>query len=80
VGGHDNYVGYFTGVEATTDNPSPVGIKIFEGSVGAEVPFLGGGGVGLGIYKTSIGERGFFFFVQGGVIGQYGSIGIGVGW
>lgn len=80
VGGHDNYGAYFTGVETTTDHPSPVGIKIIEGSIGVELPFLGGGGVGAGVYKTSIGERGFFFFVQGGVIGQYGSVGVGVGW
>jgi len=75
VGGHENYVARFKGKEITSDCP-PEDITINEVGLGAEVPMLGGVGVGGGTYSTST-ESGFFFFIGGGVIGEKGAVGFG---
>jgi RHS repeat-associated protein len=79
IGGHNNYGAGFAGKEITTSGET-TSIKIGEGSIGAEIPFVGGGGIGFGVFCTGNGEKGYFFFVQGGAIGDYGSLGFGFGW
>jgi hypothetical protein len=44
--------------------------------VGVEIPFLVGFGVGVGRYDTAD-DKGYFFFVDGGAIGDHGSLGVG---
>jgi RHS repeat-associated protein len=76
IGSHENYFGSFAGVETTTDCPTPKAIALQEINIGVEIPFLGGVGIGGGVFNTAK-EGGFFFFIGGGVIGQYGSLGFG---
>lgn len=76
IGSHENYFGAFLGTESTTACPSPKKITLKEISIGAEIPFLAGFGIGGGRYNTAD-DGGFFFFLSGGVIGQYGSLGFG---
>lgn len=76
VGGAQNYIGGFLGTETTSLCPSPTKIKLSEVSLGAEVPLLGGIGVGGGRYSTDD-DRGTFFFVSGGILGKHASVGVG---
>jgi RHS repeat-associated protein len=77
IGEHNNYGAAFYGTEIT--NQGTTGITIIEGSIGVGVSPLFGVGVGAGVYRTGNGGMGFFLFVQGGLIGEYGSLGIGLG-
>lgn len=79
TGGNNNYIGGFTGVE-TMSNSSETSIATGQGSGGLEIPLLGGVGVGAGFYATGNGGIGVFVFAQGGVLGNYLSLGVGVGW
>jgi RHS repeat-associated protein len=76
VGGQQNYGAYFVGAESTTACRKPRKIKLKEISLGPEVPFLAGLGIGGGRYSTDE-ESGFFFFVSGGAIGEHGALGFG---
>jgi hypothetical protein len=76
VGGQQNYVAGFVGTETTTACGTPKKITLKEVSLGPEIPFLAGLGIGFGRYSTAD-ERGFFFFVGGGTIGDRGSLGFG---
>ena len=76
LGGHENYVGGFAGIETTSSGCEP--IFLGEGSVGGEVPFMGGLGIGSGAYwMPKSREYGLFFFLGGGIFGEHGSIGFG---
>jgi RHS repeat-associated protein len=76
VGGQQNYGAVFGGVESTTLCAKPKKITLKEAAVGVEIPFLIGFGIGVGRYDTAD-ERGYFFFVSGGAIGDHGSVGVG---
>jgi RHS repeat-associated protein len=76
IGSHENYFGYFEGLESTTSCPNPEKITLTEVSFGAEIPFLAGSGFGEGFYRTD-NEQGLFFFLSGGAIGQEGAVGFG---
>ncbi len=76
VGSHENYGAVFVGSELTSASRTPEPILIEEVSYGVEVPWLFGFGVGGGLYEI-LKERGLFFYLQGGTLGQYGSVGIG---
>ena len=77
-GGHENYYAHFKGREVTTNSCGKYqGIDIKEGSIGAEIPFLGGVGIGAGKYQLADGEWGIFFFVGGGEVLNHGSVGVG---
>jgi RHS repeat-associated protein len=79
VGSHEDYGAEFVGVESTTKGETTP-IIIYEMSVDNGEPFLGGTSVGAGVFSTGTGEFGWFFFAQGGIYGEYGSLGVGVGW
>lgn len=77
-GGHENYYAHFKGREVTTNSCGKYqGIDIKEGSIGAEIPFLGGVGIGAGKYQLADDEWGIFFFVGGGEVLNHGSVGVG---
>jgi RHS repeat-associated protein len=77
-GGHENYYAHFNGREVTTSSCGKYqGIDIKEVSVGAELPFVGGVGVGGGKYQLADGEWGIFFFIGGGEIFNHASVGVG---
>ena len=76
IGSQANYIGGFEGVESTTSCATPKKIKLKEAAIGLEIPFLVGFGIGVGRYDTA-NDRGYFFFVDGGAIGDHGSLGFG---
>lgn len=76
VGSQENYGAVFRGVESTTACAKPKKITLKEGALGLEIPFLAGFGFGGGRYDTTD-ESGYFFFIDGGAIGDHGSFGFG---
>jgi len=80
LGGEQNYVATFGGREIEVGAVESKPIIIVEGSVGAELPFIGGGGVFAGAYEVGLPpctEKGVFFGVSGGALGAHASLGIG---
>jgi RHS repeat-associated protein len=76
IGGEQNYVGVFNGVEETTISPAPEEIDLQEVGFGAEIPFVAGAGGGIGGYQTHK-DAGVFGYAAGGILGQDVSAGAG---
>jgi RHS repeat-associated protein len=78
VGGQQNYVASFVGVEVTSDGRVER-IQLHEVDFGAELPFLAGLGISIGFFDTPS-DYGFYFSLSGGIIGSHGFLGFGFGW
>jgi RHS repeat-associated protein len=76
AGGEANYIETLAGLETINGEP-PQGIHLAGGSLGIELPFLGGIGLSAGRYATQDGDVGIYIGAQGGVLGQHTSVGIG---
>ena len=82
IGGQQNYVAGLVGFETTkswtcpNQKPKVQSIRLGELSIGPEIPFLLGLGLGVGRYKTDT-DHGLFFFFGGGTIGDHGALGFG---
>jgi RHS repeat-associated protein len=80
VGGHSNYAALFEGHEILYSQHGGFehgSIRMYEGSVGLEMPFVSGIGVNFGAYRQESGEWGVYGGVSGGALGDKLAAGIG---
>lgn len=76
VGGHENGVGTYVGVEQSTCSAEAEPINLFDARAGPEIPLLGGLAGGVGTYGSPS-DCGLYVYVDGGVLGEHVSVGFG---
>ena len=77
LGGEQNYYGDFVGTEITTSCRKFRKITLKEISLGPEIPFLAGLGLGGGRYSTAEESGWFFFFSGGAAVMGHAALGFG---
>jgi len=80
IGGAENYVAAYRGVEGTLDREGAHVDHITLGEIGLalEIPLVAGAGPLGGGFRQDSGEWGVFFGAHGGVLGAHAGLGFGV--